>query len=81
MGQELSDEEYLEALTEAEYNRRWINEHYSDLAKKFPNRYVCVKRGKIIKDSLNVEAISEFLNEKLDVVCEYIQPHGTAMLL
>jgi hypothetical protein len=76
---ELSDEEYLILLEEAEADRQWIIQNYPVLAKKYPNEYVCVRRGVVVRNGQDIDALSDSLG--IDVVCEYIQPHGTAMLL
>lgn len=76
---ELSDEEYLILLEEAEADRQWIIQNYPALAKKYPNEYVCVRKGVVVRNGRDIDSISESLG--MDIVCEYIQPHGTAMLL
>jgi len=78
---EMSDEEYLEALKEAEANRQWIREHYKELARKYPDEYICVKNGSVVNSGRDAEALSKLLGDELDMVCEYILPYGTAMLL
>ncbi len=77
---QLNEEEYLEVLRKAEDNRRWIHKNYSALSAKYPNHYICVRARKIICSSKTGERPGH-AHEELDVVCEYILPHGTAMLL
>ncbi|MDO9538190.1 MAG: hypothetical protein Q7J68_07715 [Thermoplasmata archaeon] len=78
--QQLSEDEYLEILIKADDNRQWIHKHYTTLSAKYPNQYICVKEKKIICSGKSKVKIDHTHNE-LDVVCEYILPHGTAMLL
>ena len=77
---QLSDEEYLEILIEADENKRWINEHYKQLSENYSHQYICVKDRKIICSSESQKKV-DHTHQELDVVCEYILPHGTAMLL
>ena len=77
---QISDEEYIEILIKADENKRWINDNYKRLSDKYSHQYVCVKDKKIICSSKSQDKV-DHVHLELDVVCEYILPHGTAMLL
>ncbi len=77
---QLSDEEYLEILIKADENKRWINEHYKQLTENYSHKYICVKDREVICSSKSQKKV-DHIHQELDVVCEYILPHGTAMLL
>ena len=76
----ISDEEYLEILIKADENKRWINDNYQRLSGKYPNQYICVRDRKIICSGKSQKKV-DHIHQELDVICEYITPHGTAMLL
>lgn len=79
--EDMGEERYLEIINKAEENRKWIDDHYNDLAKKYSNEYICVDDKEVISHSSDIEDIKEQIVNRPDVVCEYITPPGKAMLL
>ncbi len=79
--EDMDDDKYLEIINEAEENKKWINENYNDLAEKYSNEYICVDNKKVISHSPDIENINKEMGKRPEIVCEYINPPGTAMLL
>ena len=79
--EDMGEERYLEIINKADENRKWIDDHYNELAQKYSNEYICVDDKEIISHSPDIENIKERIKDKPDVVCMYITPPGKAMLL
>ena len=79
--EELSEEELLALLNETEANWNWINQRRAELIEEFPNEYVCVKDQDVIAHGRDLKEILKGITPSNDMVCEYIVPHGYAMIL
>ena len=80
-GDEMPDEELLELLRRTEENRRWIREAHTELVERYSGQYVCVRARRVIASGADVREMLRGVARSPDMVCEYIAPHGTAMLL
>jgi hypothetical protein len=78
---ELSDEEMLIIIKKAEENRQWVNDHREHLVERYPNQFVCVQSGEVVAAGTDLREMLKDLELAPDAICEYILPHGTAMIL
>ncbi len=79
--EELTDERILELLLQAERDREWIQEKYSELKKKYANNYVIVHNKRVVKSEKDIDTLLKSTEIPEWFVCEYILPDGVAMLL
>ncbi len=80
-GNELSDEQILELLLEAERDRDWIQEKYEELKKDYADNYIIVHNQKVISHNKDIDILLDSKEIPEWYVCEYILPNGVAMLL
>ena len=78
---ELSDEQILELLLEAEKDRDWIQERYDELKKDYADNYIIVHDQKVISYNKDIDKLLDSTEIPEWYVCEYILPNDVAMLL
>ena len=79
--EEYTDEEMLEILKRADENWRWIEEERQRLAREYPNQYICVQDRRVVAAGEDIREALKGIKPTPDMVCEYILPHGVAMIL
>ena len=75
----------IEAIIEIEKDGRWFQSNYSKLRKESENKFIAIKKGKIIAESDNLEnAIKTIKNKGEDpalILIEFMHAKGFELIL
>ena len=54
----------IELLNESEENLEWFQSNFSEIGKKFLNRFIAIKDKEIVADSDNLDNLLKLLKER-----------------
>lgn len=75
----------LQILKEMKEDEEFLKENYSKLREKYPDKFIAIKKNKVIADGADIDTVKKKLEKKGEdpaiTTIEFIHKKGTIVIL